>query len=127
MTIAACLGLLAGCSSHPGGTAASEAILLQDVNDLLRASAGPSGRLPSKIADLNRQQKMFPRGYDAVKSGDVVVLWGAPMKGEGDAGKDEVVVAYEKAVPTEGGHVLLSAGTVKKMSASEFQAAPKAK
>jgi hypothetical protein len=69
---------------------------------------------------------MFPRAYEAVKSGEVVILWGASLKGEGDVGRDEVVVAYVKSVPTDGGHVLLSAGTVKKMTAAEFAAAPKA-
>jgi hypothetical protein len=56
-----------------------------------------------------------------------VVLWGTPLKGEGQTGKDEEVLAYQKEVPAQGGYVLLSAGTVKKMSASEFQSAPKAK
>jgi hypothetical protein len=37
-----------------------------------------------------------------------------------------VVVAYQKGVPTDGGFVLLSAGTVKKMTADEFSTAPKA-
>jgi hypothetical protein len=49
------------------------------------------------------------------------------MKGEGDAGKEEAVVAYEKTVPASGGYVLLSAGTVKQMTPDEFKAAPKAK
>ena len=40
--------------------------------------------------------------------------------------KGEAVVAYEKQVPTDGGYVLLSAGSVKKMTAEEFAAAPKA-
>jgi hypothetical protein len=60
-----------------------------------------------------------------VKSGEVVVLWGAALKGEGAVGQDEAVVAYEKGVPTDGGYVLLSAGTVQKMNAAEFAAAPK--
>jgi len=126
LTTAAALGLLAGCSSKPSGAAvAPEVTLLQDVNDLLRA-AGTSGRLPAQGADLDRHKNMFPRGHEAVKTGNVVVLWGAPFQGEGDVGKNEVVVAYEKNVPTEGGHVLLSAGSVKKMTAAEFNAAPKA-
>src|SRR5262249_1364818 len=103
------------------------ATLLQDVNDLLRAASGPSGRMPTKLADLDRVKNNFPRGYEAVKSGNVVVLWGSPAQGEGDIGKtSEAVVAYEKQVPTEGGHVLLSAGSVKKMTADEFAKAPKA-
>ena len=67
------------------------------------------------------------KAYDSVKSGDVVVLWGTPMQGEGDSGKGEVLMAYEKKVPTDGGYVLLSAGTVRRMSAADFAAAPKTK
>ena len=126
LATAAALGLLAGCSSQPKGAAvAPDVTLLQDVNDLLRA-AGGAGRLPAKLADLDRYKHMFPRGYEVVKTGDVVVFWGAPFQGEGDVGKNEVVVAYEKNVPTEGGYVLLSAGSVKKMTAAEFNTAPKA-
>jgi hypothetical protein len=124
--LVAAVGLLAGCSSQPGKDAPPEYTLLQEVNDLLRASTGAARRPPARLADLDRYQSMFPRGYAAVKSGDVVVLWGAAQKGEGESGKDEAVVAYEKAVPTDGGYVLLSAGTVKKMTAAEFGAAPKA-
>ncbi|HZY90375.1 MAG TPA: hypothetical protein VFE78_36475 [Gemmataceae bacterium] len=125
--IVAGLGLLAGCSSRPAGEAPGQALVLQDVNDLLHATAGTTGRVPARLADMTpRVQSLYPRGYEAVKSGAVVVLWGAPLKGEGEAGKDEAVVAYEKAVPADGGYVLLSAGTVKKMSAAEFTAAPKA-
>jgi len=128
LTLAVALGLLTGCSSRPSGAAVpQEATLLQDVNDLLRAASGPSGRMPTKLADLDRVKNNFPRGYEAVKSGNVVVLWGSPAQGEGDIGKtSEAVVAYEKQVPTEGGHVLLSAGSVKKMTADEFAKAPKA-
>ena len=122
------LGLLAGCSSRPaGGGSAGQAVVLQEVSDLLHACAGTTNRAPAKLADVPaRLQQLYPRAYEAVKSGAVVVLWGAPLKGEGDVGKDEAVVAYDKAVPTEGGYVLLSAGSVKKMSAAEFTAAPKA-
>jgi hypothetical protein len=117
--------LLVGCSSRSKATATGRFLVLQDVNDLLHAAAGATGRLPAGLADLDRHKGMFPRGYEAVQSGAVVVLWGASIQGEGDIGKNEVVVAYEKGVPTDGGHVLLSAGTVKKMTASDFNAAPK--
>jgi hypothetical protein len=128
LTLAVALGLLTGCSSRPSGAAVpQEQTLLNDVNDLLRAASGASGRMPTKLADLDRVKNNYPRGYEAVKSGNVVVLWGSPTQGEGDIGKtSEAVVAYEKQVPTEGGHVLLSAGSVKKMTADEFAKAPKA-
>ena len=126
-SILALLVVLAGCSSRPGANSPPALDDLRDVNDLLHAAAGTAGRTPAKLADLGRHQRMFPRGYEAVKSGNVVVLWGAPLKGEGEVGKDEAVVAYEKNISTEGGYVLLSAGTIKKMTADEFQAAPMAK
>jgi hypothetical protein len=128
-TLVAAACLLAGCSSGGGGGGPTDEgyTLLQEVNELLRAAAGTIGRPPGKVADLNPHQAMFPRAHAAIKDGAVVVLWGTPFKGEGEVGKDEAVLAYEKNVPTDGGYVLLSAGTVKKMSASEFQSAPKAK
>ncbi len=98
----------------------------REVNDLLHASAAAGIEPPASLADLDRHKSMFPRGYEAVKSGEVVVLsWGTPLKGEGQVVLAEAVLAYEKGVPTDGGHVLLSAGTVKKMTAAEFSAAPK--
>lgn len=126
MVLVAGLGLLAGCSK-PTEEAPPGYTVLQDVNDLLHSAAGTSGRPPGRLADLSRFQAMYPRGYEAVKSGEVVVLWGTPLKGEGETGQNEVVLAYEKGVPADGGMVLLSAGTVKKMTAAEFQAAPKKK
>src|SRR5262245_25888249 len=92
------LALLAGCSSQPrGGEMTPQSTALQDLDGLIRSSGG--SRVPAKLADLARHQGMYPRGYEAVKSGDVVVLWGAELKGEGEVGKNETVVAYEKTVP----------------------------
>jgi hypothetical protein len=48
-----------------------------------------------------------------------VVLYGTPVGGSN-------VLAYQKGVPTQGGFVLLSDGTIRPMSAADFQAAPKA-
>ncbi len=125
--LAACLILGAGCSKHSATTEAAPSVtLLQDVNELLRASAGGLGRPAKNVQELSRYGDTFSRGYAAVKSGEVVVVWGAKLQGEGESGKNEAVVAYEKNVPTSGGHVLLSAGTVKHMTPEEFNAAPKA-
>jgi hypothetical protein len=126
LVLVLCFGLFAGCSSRPAKEGDPVANDFQELNELLHVPT-PSGRPPAKLADLDRHRTMFPKAYNAVKSGDVVVLWGTPTKGEGDVGKDEVVVAYQKNVPTEGGYVLMSAGTVTKMSAAEFASAPKAK
>jgi hypothetical protein len=122
------LGLVVGCSSRgPGhGEAGSPAVIpLQEVADLLRAAGSPN-RPAARLADFDQFQSMYSKGYDAVKSGDVIVLWGATIKGEGEKGGDEAVAAYEKSAPTAGGYVLLTTGEVKKMTAAQFQATPKA-
>jgi hypothetical protein len=118
--------LVAGCGGPEGERAAPEYGLLREVNDLLHASAGALGRPPAKLDDLSRHKGTYPRGYEALQSGAVVVLWGAALQGEGEVGKGEAVVAYEKAAPSDGGYVLWSAGTVRKMTAAEFNSAPKA-
>src|SRR5687767_12141640 len=123
------LALGVGCSG-PGGGGGEQVPqegTLQEVADILRASTRPDGRGPARATDLDQFQSVYSRGYQAIKSGDVVVLWGGGMKGEGEAAKGSgEVVAYEKGVPTDGGYVLLTSGEVKKMSASEFSAAPRA-
>lgn len=118
-----------GCSSTPptGGEAvASRTDELNDVAGMLRMSSGPGGKGPGKLHDLAKFESGHPAGYAAVKSGDIVIVWGVSMGGEGDAGTEEVV-AYDKNAPTDGGMVLLMNGKVKKMTAAEFAAAPKAK
>jgi hypothetical protein len=123
------VGAATGCSGPGGGTGEQvpQEGILQEVADLLRSGTQPNGRGPAKLADLDRLQSMYSRGHHAIKSGAVVVLWGSGVQGEGEAaaGGGEVV-AYEKDVPASGGYVLLTSGQVKKMTADEFQAAPKA-
>ena len=81
-----------------------------------------------RSTDFAKYEAGYPLGYAAVQSGEVVVVWGAKIAGEGDAGSAPAnVVAYEKKTPAEGGLVLLQNGTVKEMTASEFASAPKAK
>jgi hypothetical protein len=120
----------AGCSSSggKGPDQTPEQQVMAEVADMLRAATTPNGHGPAKLADLNRVKTLYTRGYDAVKSGQVVVLWGTnSVKGEGAIAQGGgEVVAYEKDVPNNGGYVLLSSGEIKKMTAAEFGAAPKA-
>jgi hypothetical protein len=130
--LATCLVLaagLAGCAASDkggdaGGPTASDA--LQQVANMIRDYTSANGRPPAKFADLAQFQNLYNVGYKAVESGEVVVVWGAPVAGEGGGG-GKGVVAYEKSAGDSGGSVLLQDGTVKKMTAEEFKAAPKAK
>ena len=126
VAIALCAGLLAGCS---GGAKPpdQDMVDLQDLEHLLHVAALRTGHPPARLADLDRFQAKYPEAYQSVKSGNLVVLWGTPLLTEKDVGKPEVVLAYGKAVPTDGGYVLMSAGKVTKMSAAEFASAPKTK
>src|SRR5262245_38362913 len=121
--------VLAGCSSSntgSGGAAGpTKADHLQEVGGMIALYSGEFHRAPSKVADLAKYEPGYPLGYAALKAGEVVVLWGATVAGEGGGGTDHVV-AYEKKTPAEGGAVLLQNGKVKQMTAGEFAAAPKA-
>lgn len=121
-------GFLAGCSStntpatpgKPDGNAVGF-----EVAGLIRSYSGENNKGPTKAADLKKYELGFPLGYAAVQGGQVVVIWGSTVAGEGGGGSKEVV-AYEKDAPTAGGFVVLQDGSVKQMTADEFKAAPKA-
>jgi hypothetical protein len=121
--------LAAGCSSSaPKDSAAplTASDNLQEVAGLLRDYTVEHQRGPARLADLAKNQPLYPRGYEAVKTGAVVVVWGARMPLQGQGG-GKGVIAYEKKAETEGGAVLLENGEVKNMTADEFKSAPKAK
>ena len=129
MLLAVGLAVTVGCSSPPdntgGGGKPTNADALHEVATLLRSYPARGGKGPAKVADLAPYEHGGPLGYAAVKKGDIVVVWGVAMGGEGDAGSADVI-AYEKKTPAEGGGVLLLNGDVKQMTAGEFTAAPKA-
>jgi hypothetical protein len=120
---------LTGCSSSSkpntqenAGAAPNQ---LLEVAGLLRDYSTTYNRGPAKAADLAPFESTYPFGYQAVKSGQIEVVWSATVAGEGGGGSD-AIVAYEKKVPAEGGYVLLESGKVKEMKPAEFQSAPKA-
>jgi hypothetical protein len=115
VAIALCAGFLAGCS--PDKELDQGLANLQELKQLLRTAAKRLGHPPARLSDLNSFQAKYPEVYDLVKSGDLVVLWGTPIKMEKDAGKADMVLAYAKDVPTDGGNVLTSGGNVTRMSA----------
>lgn len=120
----------AGCGTGTPELAPAEAEadhrsgILGEVGEMLvLARADRGGKPPSKLADLARYETGFPSGYGRLESGDVLLLWDAPLE-EGTADK---ILAYEKAAPESGGYVLMQDGTtVKSLTAEEFQAASKA-
>jgi hypothetical protein len=126
MTLVAGLLVLTGCSSRGPGRVEDLRDSPPSINDLADLLKG-AGNPPSQLSDLEKGRRMHPAAYDAVKKGDIVVIWGTAPKGEGDVAKGDAqeIIAYEKDVPAAGGWVLLSGGTVKKLTAAEFAAARK--
>ncbi|HJZ54845.1 MAG TPA: hypothetical protein VKE74_07790 [Gemmataceae bacterium] len=118
------LGLVVGCApSNPGGKVADPGkVALEDLGQMLKSLAEQGKRPPTKLAELEPVEPMIPNAGPAIRTGDIVYLWGATYA----AGSDKVV-AHEKKAPTEGGYVLLQNGSVKTMTADEFRSAPKAK
>lgn len=124
--IIAAAGLLAvGCSKGgPETVSPPQSEVLTDVAGLLRDYTAQYNKGPAKLTDTAKNEPLYSRGYRAVKSGEVIVVWGAPMPAEGGG---TGVIAYEKKAETEGGIVLLQNGELQEMTAEEFRAAPKAK
>lgn len=128
----ALLGLAAGCGGGGPGAGAEnpmENIVLNDVGEAYRFHSLQKNKPPGKLADLVAFEQAGPNGVAAVKSGEIVVLWGATLTDlseEPGKVKSDQVLAYPKQAPEQGGSVLLLDRTVKKMTAEEFKAAPKA-
>ena len=127
LLIGLCAGLFAGCSSRGANVTNAEMIDLLEVGKLLRIAARQTGDPPAQLSDLEPFKAKYLEAYNAVNSGDFVVVWETPIEIGGDGGKPEMVLAYGKDVPTNGGYVLMSSGKVTKMSPTEFASAPRAK
>ena len=122
--------LLAGCeSSSPPRTMdqVGEDNLIQ-VGELCRHFQFTKQKPPAKLDDLNTVRGLGGNGYEALRTGNIVLLYGATLpdtdEDPGHADSREVL-AYHKEVPESGGYVLLLNRTVKKMTAEEFKAAPR--
>lgn len=76
---------------------------------------------PKSIKDVLGMEQGRPLAVSALRSGDVLLYWGAGL----DPDDSKTVLAYQKDVPEKGGEVLLRDGSAVRMTAEEFQAAPK--
>lgn len=92
----------------------------QDLRNIaqLYSAAALLGTAPKKVEDLPELPNQLAQ---AIRDGVYVVLWNAAPNAA-----SSTVVAYEKDVPDKGGMVAKLGGQVERMTAQEFQTAPKA-
>ncbi len=125
--------LVAGCGGTSGGPGAGQAsrsnASLMDVGELYRIYTLTNKKPPESLKDLAPLQNAGPNGFGALKTGEIVVRYGATMadteEGPSKTSSDEIL-AYEKTVPESGGAVLMLDRTMKTMTAEEFKAGKKA-
>jgi hypothetical protein len=133
-----------GCSG-PASTKEQLAVAdeesLKQIGLLLGACARANRRTPASAEEFEKDLRAMDfkaRGFPdmteeveatlrAVRSGRYVILWGANLsKCEGENGGN-VVVAYQKDVPQQGGPVLLCNGFTQTVTPEKFKKLPQAK
>ena len=119
-----------GCGSEPSkrdpnvNYGPSNKDMLIDFGAMLKAYIKEHKKAPLKVADFDRYAPAFSGAEEGLRTKTVVYLWGQPINT--DAKAAGTVLAYEKEAEASGGWVLMQDGNVRKMTADEFKAAPKA-
>ena len=88
-------------------------------------SYSDNGRPPAKAEDLAPLYENDKKITAALKDGTIVVFWNSSFKNM-PAGTSNTVLGYEKDAKDKGGLVLMADGSVRTMTAKEFNAATKA-
>ncbi len=119
-------GALAGCGPKVTTPAEDEAVYsnaaMEQVGEVYTAYAMDKKKPMTGPSQLGPYEIAMDNAVRHIRDGSIVVLWTAPIV-EGS----EKILAYEKGAPESGGAVLLQdARTIRKMTAEEFKAAPKA-
>jgi hypothetical protein len=107
-----------GCFERRRASTGAErpvALAMPEVQDLYFSFQKAEGKPPAKLADLDKLKLAFPRGYRAIQSGEIVVLWGEQPAADSP-------IAYEKSAPDSGGLVLFGNGTTQELTAEAFNA-----
>lgn len=129
----ACLLTLAlGCGSSRPTPETEDTVMnrdLENFGEMYRMVSLATGKPPRNLNDVKQAEAGLTGGLTQLTEGNFVVFWGTPLTDLGEeAGRvpSDKVLAYEKQVPEQGGHVLLLDRTIKKVTADEFKSMPKA-
>jgi hypothetical protein len=82
-------------------------------------------RGPKDLEEFKKYGGAPPEVNQALEHGDFAVFWGVHIIKDMPKGTGVTVLGYDKDVPAQGGWVLMGDGTVKEMTAKEFEAAPR--
>ncbi len=97
---------------------ASEAIT--ETHALLLEATYGGGPLKSE-KDLTAYESKFPNAVASIKSGDIKVMWGKPIK---DNSPSPEIIAYEKSAESGDGWSIKDNGKLEKVTAADL---PKSK
>jgi hypothetical protein len=113
-----------GCGPSTGGPESIEQLKIAQVGQIFRIHRKSQKPPPQSIKDVEALNAALPAAISSVRSGDVVIYWGAGLSDDPEAAS--TVLAYQKQVPENGGEVLMQDGNARKMTAAEFATAKKA-
>jgi hypothetical protein len=100
---------------------------LYEIGDMINTYTMERKKPPRGLRDLSAFAETFSTGTNAVREGQVVVLWGVAPVAPGSAGPEaQEILAYVKEAPDTGGGVITRDLTIKSLGADAFKAAPKA-
>jgi hypothetical protein len=91
-------------------------------HDFLDANAG---KAPTQASDL-QQYVGDAAAYQALTDGSFVLLYGVKLA-DMTAGSGNTILGYDAGTPQGGGFVLMGDGSVRTVTAQEFQSMPQAK
>ena len=119
IALAFCAGILAGCGDSKKAKVGSDAKdPLNELGEMLKVTRRGKRKTAEEIGRVERVQPLIPLAGPKIRDGEIVYVWGTEYAAGGAK-----IAAYEKKASSEGGWVLLQNGTVKQMTADEFNAA----
>jgi hypothetical protein len=118
-TLTALLLATAGCDRRTVPVATVANVRLEDIYGLYKAHIEKMKRPPTKLSQLEPWEPLYVNGYAAANEGQIVVVWDQPLTAAA------AILAYERDTPDSGGYVLFQDGSIRQITAVEFEAAPK--
>jgi hypothetical protein len=120
----ALLTLAPGCANRNAASpedGSPQVVRLQEIFRMAQMRKKGNQPPATRIEDFKQAELAYPQGFQALRSGACVFVWGAYTNPSAD--RATTVLAYEKEVPSQGGYVVMLDGKVKTMTAEEFNAA----